>query len=135
MEKDLSSAATVEIASPLPDAIFVAQEQLQRILGELRGEFERLSATGRTDARAPAGQALRPAVVRERHPAVQLLSRREKQVWIAITRGQSTKAIAYELSLSYKTVTGYRTTLMRKLKVHSVADLTRLGMQEEILSS
>jgi DNA-binding NarL/FixJ family response regulator len=129
MQEELPIIASVGIASPLPDAVFLAQEQLQRILEELRGEFQRLSAMGGRNA-VPAD-----AVARESHAGMKSLSPREKQVWVAIAKGQSTKAIAYQLGLSYKTITGYRTSLMKKLNLHSVADLTRLAIQENIFSS
>lgn len=43
------------------------------------------------------------------------LSSRERDVMKRIARGQRTREIAHELSLSYKTVEKYRSNLMRKL--------------------
>ena len=54
------------------------------------------------------------------------LSPRERQVLDLIVQGKSTKQIASEFGTAFNTVGNQRTTIMRKLDVHSVADLVRL---------
>jgi len=58
------------------------------------------------------------------------LSDREYEVLCLIGSGRSVKEIAYQLSLSPKTVGTYRTRLMVKMKVRSGADLVRYAVQQ-----
>jgi len=54
------------------------------------------------------------------------LTARERQVLALVARGLSSKNIAFELGLSKKTVDLHRGNLMRKLGVHSLAELLRI---------
>jgi DNA-binding NarL/FixJ family response regulator len=58
------------------------------------------------------------------------LTLRERQVLSLAARGQSNAAIAAMLNISHKTVDNHRTSLMRKLDVHSVAELTATAIRE-----
>ena len=53
------------------------------------------------------------------------LTARETQVMRMITRGHTNREIAELLNISAKTVDRHRTSLMKKLQVHSVAELMR----------
>jgi DNA-binding NarL/FixJ family response regulator len=64
--------------------------------------------------------------------SVSQLTPREREVLQHISEGKSTKDIAYQLKLSGKTVDTYRIQLMRKLDLHSVADLTKFAVREGI---
>ncbi len=69
------------------------------------------------------------------HPgssAFSILTNREREILQSITEGKSTKEIASDLSLSVKTVETHRTQLMDKLDIHSVAELTKYAIREEI---
>jgi two-component system, NarL family, invasion response regulator UvrY len=57
------------------------------------------------------------------------LSDRERQVLLGIAAGQSLTAIAQSMSLSVKTVSTYRTRLLRKLDLHSNADLVKFAIE------
>src|SRR4051812_16280306 len=59
------------------------------------------------------------------------LTHRQRQVLIGVARGLPTKAIAAELGISVRTAEGHRGTLMRRLKLHSVADLTKLAVRQD----
>lgn len=63
-----------------------------------------------------------------------LLSVREREILQLITEGNSIKAIAYDLKLSRKTVEAYRKKIMAKLKVESVAELTKYAIREGLTS-
>lgn len=65
------------------------------------------------------------------HP-LRMLSRRERQVLTLIARGGTTKSIAHELGISPKTVEKHRGKLARKLDIHSVAELTRFAIENEL---
>jgi two-component system response regulator FixJ len=55
------------------------------------------------------------------------LSQREKEVLGHVVRGRMNKEIALELGINLRTVKLHRTNVTRKLKVQSVAELTRLA--------
>ena len=69
---------------------------------------------------------------RETGPSLRLLSPRERQVLTLIARGGTTKSIASDLGISPKTVEKHRGKLARKLDIHSVAELTRFAMENEM---
>lgn len=58
------------------------------------------------------------------------LSVREEEILQCIAEGKSTKAIAKALSLSVKTIETHRKNIMHKLKVDSVAGLTKYAIRE-----
>jgi DNA-binding NarL/FixJ family response regulator len=64
--------------------------------------------------------------------AFSILTSRELEILQSITEGKSTKEIAANLSLSVKTVETHRTQIMDKLDIHSVAELTKYAIREEI---
>jgi len=53
------------------------------------------------------------------------LNNREREILQLITEGHTNKTIASILCISPKTVDNHRTNLMRKLNIHSTADLVR----------
>jgi FixJ family two-component response regulator len=57
------------------------------------------------------------------------LSERERDVLEHVVRGLSSKAIAKELGISYRTVELHRSHIMEKLRVRSAAELIRLMME------
>jgi DNA-binding NarL/FixJ family response regulator len=65
-------------------------------------------------------------------PAVSLLSSREREVLQLVAEGENTKEIAYTLGVSIKTVETHRQQIMKKLNIHSVAELTRYAIREGI---
>jgi DNA-binding NarL/FixJ family response regulator len=56
------------------------------------------------------------------------LTKREEQILNLVTEGLSSKEIAKTLALSIKTVETHRANLMRKLNLHSVAEVVRYGL-------
>jgi DNA-binding NarL/FixJ family response regulator len=64
----------------------------------------------------------------EAHPGLEQLTGREREVLLGIARGQTNKEIAGELGISHRTVETHRESLMRKLKLRSVAELTRFAL-------
>ena len=59
-----------------------------------------------------------------------MLSRREREVLQLISEGKNTQHIARALSLSEKTVAAHRSHIMHKLRVKSVAELTKIAVRE-----
>jgi DNA-binding NarL/FixJ family response regulator len=62
-----------------------------------------------------------------------LLTPREREVLQLVAEGKSTKEVASMLKLSVKTAETHRTNLMRKLNLHSVADLTLYAVRNGIV--
>ncbi len=64
----------------------------------------------------------------------QPLSPREREVLQLIAEGKSTKEIAYTLDVSAKTIETYRMHIMRKLRLTTIAELTRYAIREGLTS-
>jgi len=62
-----------------------------------------------------------------------VLTPREREVIQLVAEGKTTKEVASVLSLSVKTAETHRTNLMRKLDLHSVADLTLYAVRNGIV--
>jgi DNA-binding NarL/FixJ family response regulator len=62
--------------------------------------------------------------------AFTILSKREREVLQLLTEGKTTKQIAKRLHISSKTVEVHRLNLMGKLKIDSIAQLTKYAIQE-----
>lgn len=62
-----------------------------------------------------------------------LLTSREREVIQLLAEGRTSKEVAVTLNLSVKTAETHRTNLMRKLNLHSVADLTRYAVRNGIV--
>src|SRR5581483_10422325 len=69
----------------------------------------------RTALRAPATHRAKP------HSNLPVLSKRERQVLGLIVEGKSSKEIAAELGISFKTAVTHRASIMVKLDVHEIA--------------
>lgn len=63
------------------------------------------------------------------------LTRRELQVLSLIVGGQSNGEIADALSISTNTVNNHRASIMRKLNVHSMAELMAYALREGLLDA
>ncbi len=72
--------------------------------------------------------------VTDRHgPSIQHLSEREREVFTWVAQGMTNQQIADMLTLSVKTVESYRARLMRKLGIHSRAELVRFALEVGVL--
>ena len=67
--------------------------------------------------------------------AFSLLTRREREVLQLLAEGGSTKEIAERLGLSLKTVGTHRGHIMEKLRIHSVAGLTKYAIREGLTTA
>jgi DNA-binding CsgD family transcriptional regulator len=59
------------------------------------------------------------------HPGYDQLSKRERQVLALIVAGKSSKQIAAELGISFKTAVTHRASIMGKMDVHEIASVVR----------
>lgn len=62
-----------------------------------------------------------------------LLSPREREVLKRVAEGLSSREIGAQLNISPRTVETHRATLMRKLELHSVAEITRFAIEQRIV--
>jgi len=129
-------AALARSANPLPVVFLSAQGDIPATVQAMRAGAEDfltkltpkeklLEAIQRALARAAQERAGR----RRRQELQQLfsqLTQRECEVLVQVVRGQMNKEIADDLAIHIRTVKLHRTNLTRKLKVQSVAELTRL---------
>jgi DNA-binding NarL/FixJ family response regulator len=66
--------------------------------------------------------------------ATDVLTARERQILVHIAQGKTNKEIGAELGISTRTVEAHRDSLMRKLGIRTVAGLTRLALEQGLLS-
>jgi len=66
-------------------------------------------------------------------PARNRLTPREREVVQLLAEGKTSKEVAVTLNLSVKTTETHRTNIMRKLDLHSVADLTLYAVRNGIV--
>jgi len=78
---------------------------------------------------------LRGYLDRETASASGQLSPREREIVQMVAEGKSTKEIAATLRVTVKTVETHRSHVMRKLGLHSVTDLVRYAIRNQIIES
>jgi two-component system invasion response regulator UvrY len=64
----------------------------------------------------------------------EVLSDREYEVMLKIAHGRTVKEIASELSLSVKTISTYRTQILRKMHLHNNAAIIRYALRTELVT-
>ena len=72
-------------------------------------------------------------IVKTDDSTTEVLTSREREVIQLLAEGKTSKEVAVALNLSVKTAETHRTNLMRKLGLHSVADLTRYAVRNGIV--
>jgi DNA-binding NarL/FixJ family response regulator len=78
-------------------------------------------------------EALRKAPSRTELTRPQVLSKREHQVLTLIVAGKSSKEIAAELGISFKTAVTHRASIMSKLDVHEIASVVREAIRRGLV--
>lgn len=109
---------------------FVAKTELATVLIDA---IRKVCARGRHVSPALAerlAHSLDPAGSRPPHDQ---LSAREFQILASLARGQSVGHIAAQLALSVKTVSTYRTRLLKKMGMKSNAELMRYALQHGLV--
>jgi len=76
-----------------------------------------------------------PGRVIEAQLALQRLTAREREVLRLIAEGYSTKQIAGELRISFKTAVSHRTNILEKLNIHESATLVRLAVTAGLVAA
>ena len=70
------------------------------------------------------------------HPAGSLaaLTARERDVLVGVASGRTNRETAAALGISVRTVETHRDSLMRKLGIHTVAELTRFALEHRLIA-
>jgi DNA-binding NarL/FixJ family response regulator len=63
------------------------------------------------------------------------LTTREREIIRLISEGNSSKEVASTLSISVKTADTHRANIMRKLQVHTVSELVRYALRNQIIEA
>jgi DNA-binding NarL/FixJ family response regulator len=63
------------------------------------------------------------------------LTARERDVLIRVASGRTNRETAAELGISVRTVETHRDSLMRKLGIHTVAELTRFALEHHLIAN
>ena len=103
---------------------------------ELR-EAIRAVCQGESYFSPPVASRLTAAVRGDRaaQPGLDQLTGREREVLLGIAQGRTNKEIAGELGISHRTVETHRESLMRKLQLRTVAELTRFALATGLVKS
>jgi len=68
-------------------------------------------------------------------PARRELTTREREIVQLLAEGSSNKEIATKLKISVNTVNAHRTNIMRRLGFHSVTELVRYAIREQLIAA
>ncbi len=63
------------------------------------------------------------------------LTAREREIVQLLSEGRSSKEVASLLGISVKTAETHRANVMRKLEIHSVSELVRYAVRNQIIEA
>jgi DNA-binding CsgD family transcriptional regulator len=63
------------------------------------------------------------------------LTAREREIVQLLAEGKSSKEVAVALGISVKTAETHRANVMRKLEIHSVSELVRYAIKNQIIEA
>jgi DNA-binding NarL/FixJ family response regulator len=63
------------------------------------------------------------------------LTSREREITQLLAEGKSSKEVAVALNISVKTAETHRANIMRKLELHSVSELVRYAVKNQIIEA
>jgi DNA-binding CsgD family transcriptional regulator len=81
------------------------------------------------------GQAPQSSHVEPRLPIRGRLTAREREIVQLLAEGKSSKEVAAALGISVKTAETHRANIMRKLEIHSVSELVRYAIKNQIIEA
>lgn len=105
-----------------------------RPIEELRGAIDRVRTGHRYVSETLAERLADEFTDTGNGPAHERLSQREFQVVQLLGRGMTIGEISRDLSLSPKTVSTYRTRILRKLGLRTTADIVRYAVEKDLAS-
>ena len=153
-ESGLLVAARLRESSPEPRILILSMhDNAEYVLGSVRAGAHGylLKDTAATELRnairsvcrgesyfsPPIASRLREALRNEQEShsgSLAQLTGREREVLLGVVRGRTNKEIAGELGISHRTVETHRESLMRKLQIRTVAELTRFALGAGVIT-
>lgn len=91
--------------------------------------------TARASEMLLAGQAAPSAHVEPALPVRSRLTSREREIVQLLAEGKSSKEVASALGISVKTAETHRANIMRKLDIHSISELVRYAIKNQIIEA
>lgn len=64
-----------------------------------------------------------------------ILTDRQRQTLVLIAEGKTTKEIALQLGVSFKTAAAHRSNLMNRLRIHDTAHLVRHAIRNGLIQA
>lgn len=119
-----STGLLSELADAGADAIFLKRDELESFSASI--------------PKVMSGQRiLGPGVcdLLDSTTSIETLTARERQILNLVAQGLNNRDIGARLGVSAKTVDNHRTNLMRKVNVHSAAELLALALREGLLDT
>jgi len=111
------------------------RDDVAHVAPEGRLDAHRQPDNGSAETSAPLAPAMPDAANGgEATGELAVLTAREREVVCLIAEGKSNKNIAHLLDISTKTVESHRSAAMRKLNVHSTAQLVRCAIRCRLVS-
>src|SRR3954447_16908578 len=117
--KDRSGASVADLRREA-DAVMEQASSAIRASMRVRKRCQQIREALRTSSEKPAQEG-------------QKLSKREHQVLTLIVAGKSSKEIAAELGISFKTAVTHRSSIMSKLDVHEIASVVREAIRRGLV--
>ena len=121
-------------AGDIPSSVRAMRDGAEDFLEKRAPMAELLGAVNRALARDAREREAR-ARQRELHARFEALTKRELEVLGHVVRGQLNKQIADDLGIHERTVKLHRTAITTKLRVQSVAELTRLSAEAGLFTT
>ncbi len=91
--------------------------------------------TSRASEMLLGGHTLQPSNAEPRLPPRSRLTAREREIVQLLAEGKSSKEVAVALGISVKTAETHRANIMRKLEIHSVSELVRYAIKNQIIEA
>ena len=112
----------------IPSTVSAMRSGAEDFLTKRTPKEELLAAIGRALERDRT-ERIERSRLHDLRRRMEVLSERELEVLSHVVRGKMNKEIAADLNINERTVKLHRTNITRKLKVHSVAELTSLAAE------
>ncbi|HET9709624.1 MAG TPA: response regulator transcription factor [Gemmatimonadales bacterium] len=143
--RERAPAARVLILSVHDDREYVLESVRAGAHGYLRKDSSPAEIRQAIHAVCAGDSFFSPPVARHLAAAVQggtqsptgsfaALTARERDVLIGVASGRTNRETAAELGISVRTVETHRDSLMRKLGIHTVAELTRYALEHRLIA-
>jgi DNA-binding NarL/FixJ family response regulator len=105
------------------------------LISAVRAAYRGESFLGPAVSKTVIEEYLRQAEALAGENSYETLTPREREVLQLLAEGHSNRRIAELLCLSVKTVQSHRANLMRKLDIHSIAELTQYAIHKGVIGS